>query len=371
MRDIAPSNHNGSIRIRFSVSGQRFSFHPLPGGDWENKRHKKICEAIATEISNDVLAGNFDPTLTKYRHKPAGDAIIPVLIKKSVSWLDIWDGWVATLNLKASTKADHYQCVRRMIEKASNPRIEDIEWLKPVVLAASTFNRRLSMLRSATTWAMTSGKIATNPLVKFDSREATLDEEEKAESKKNPLNADESQRVITFFQQRHPVYSSFVEFLLYTGIRTGEAVGIRWQDIDLERRLISIKQTIGRERGGYTKVRKKPKTLQSARSLKMSDRVFELLVKVKSEKSDFSGLIFTSPRGCIIDHGNFRKVWKDSLENLRIPYRKPYATRHTLLSQALEAGLTIPQVAAIAGHKDGRMILQHYGRVINQPQLPE
>ena len=46
-------------------------------------------------------------------------------------------------------------------------------------------------------------------------------------------------------------------------------------------------------------------------------------------------------------------------------------TRHTLLSEALESGLTIPQVAAIAGHKDGRMILQHYGRVINQVQLPD
>ena len=100
----------------------------------------------------------------------------------------------------------------------------------------------------------------------------------------------------------------------------------------------------------------------------MSDRVYDLLVKIKSEKSD---LIFTSPRGCIIDHGNFRKVWKESLRELGVPYRKPYATRHTLLSQALELGLTIPQVAAIAGHKDGRMILQHYGRVINQPQLPE
>lgn len=154
-------------------------------------------------------------------------------------------------------------------------------------------------------------------------------------------------------------------------LMAGNKLGIRWQDIDLERRLISIKQTIGRERGSYTKVRKKPKTLQSARSLKMSDRVFELVTRIKSEKLDFSGLIFTSPRGCIIDHGNFRKVWKKSLEDLEIPYRKPYATRHTLLSQALESGLTIPQVAAIAGHKDGRMILQHYGRVINQAQLPD
>ncbi len=371
MRDISPSKDKNSIRLRFTVESRRFSFHPLPGGRWDSKRDRQIVGAIASKIQNDLVAGSFDPTLKRYCHSLSSSPVGQASPSRQFYWLDIWDGWVATLNLKASTKADHYQCVRRMIEKAGNPRIEDTDWFDFVILAASTFNRRLSMLRSAATWAVTSSKIAVNPLVKFDSREATLDEEEKAESKKNPLNADESQRVILFFRQYHPTYSCFVEFLLYTGIRTGEAVGIRWQDIDLEQRLISIRQTIGRERGGYTKIRKKPKTLQSARSLKMSDRVFELLTKIEFRKSEKSDLIFTSPRGCIIDHGNFRKVWKDSLENLGISYRKPYATRHTLLSQALEAGMTIPQVAAIAGHKDGRMILQHYGRVINQPQLPE
>lgn len=372
MRDIFPSKDKSSIRLRFTVEHRRFSFHPLPGGRWDSKRDQQIVSAIASKIQNDLVAGNFDPTLERYLHKQALSPVGQVSPgRQLVFWLDVWDSWVGGLNLKEATKVDHYQCVRRMIEKSGSPQVQDTEWLKSVTLAASTFNRRLSMLRSAAAWAAKNGKIAVNPLTRFDSREATFEEEEKAESKKNPLNADEQMRVIAFFQQNHPTYSSFVEFLLYTGIRTGEAVGIRWQDIDIERGLIFIKQSISRERGSYTKVRKKPKTLQSARSLKMSDRVFELLEKIKSEKSDFSGLIFTSPRGFIIDHGNFRKVWKNSLENLGITYRKPYATRHTLLSQALEAGLTIPQVAAIAGHKDGRMILQHYGRVINTPQLPE
>lgn len=321
MRDISPSKDKNSIRWRFTVERRRFSFHPLPGGRWDSKGDRQIVNAIASKIQNDLIAGNFDPTLERYLHKQASDFVGHVSpARQQVLWLDIWNAWVATLSLKESTKTDPYQCVRRMIEKADNPQIEDTKWLKCVSLAASTFNRRLSMLRSAAAWAVVSEKIAINPLEKFDSREATFEEEERAESKKKPLNTSESQMVIAFFKQNRPTYSAFLEFLLYTGIRTGEAVGIRWQDIDLDRRLISIKQSIGRERGGYTKVRKKPKTLQSARSLKMSDRVFELLVGVESEKSDFSGLIFTSRRGCIIDHGNFRRVWKKSLEILRIPY---------------------------------------------------
>jgi integrase len=170
--------------------------------------------------------------------------------------------------------------------------------------------------------------------------------------------------------QWHPVYAPFVRFLLFSGVRTGEAVGLTWENIDLDKRLVHIRQSISRERGKYQKVKKNPKTRQSDRSLKMSVRVYGLLVSLVPESQ--SGLVFKSPKGKIIDHGNFRiQCWKPTLLALAIPYRKPYATRHTLLSQALEDGMTIPQVAQIAGHRDGKMILQHYGHVINQPQLPD
>lgn len=369
---IIPRKDKHAIILRFTVESVRFSFHPIPSGKWENKRDIKLAEAIATKIENDVAAGNFDPTLNRYRHKSTPENIsCQKPTNKNLTWLEIWNDWANSLNLKAHTKADHYQCVRRSIEKAGNPVINNVEWLESMAWAASTFNRRLSMLRSAVAYGMKCGKILIDPLAKMANRESTLEQEEITESKKQPLNNDEIAQIILSFEKSHPNYASFVEFLLYTGVRTGEAVGVRWKDIDLERRLISISQTITRERGAYKKTRKRPKTLQSVRCLKMSDRIYNTIIRIKPEKIDLDTLIFKSPKGFTIDHGNFRKVWKQTLEQLQIPYRKPYATRHTLLSHALEAGLTIPQVAGIAGHKDGRMILQHYGRVINQPQLPE
>lgn len=359
--------------MRFTVEGRRFSFHPLPKGKWENKKHRQICEAIATRINLDILSGNFDPTLTRYKHRalPAGVNVDVAVKKSAICWLEIWDGWVSTLNLKPQTKADHYHCVRRAIEKAGNPPVSEVEWLKNLDVAASTFNRRLSMLRSAVGHGVKIGKISADPLVKIAARETSLAEEEATEAKKQPLNDEEIRQIIEYFEKHHPTYAAFVQFMLFSGVRTGEAVGLRWKDVDLDKRIISISQTITRERGKYQKVRKRPKTRQSNRSLKMSDRIYEVLVKILPEKVDLEALIFKSPKGCIVDHGNFRRTWKQALEQLQISYRKPYATRHTLLSQALEKGFTIPQVAGIAGHKDGRMILQHYGRVINQPQLPE
>ncbi|MEG4007122.1 site-specific integrase [Microcoleus sp. Pol11C1] len=373
--EILPQQNRQGIIVRFSVGGDRFSFSPLKGGKWESKRDRDLVAAIGTKIVNDILAGAFDPTLEKYRHKFCNhNATEAKSIKTSkLRWLEIWDNFVASLKLSKATAADHYACVRAMIVKADNPYVSETDWLiERTDLAASTFNRRASMLQKCVTWAIEQKIIFKNPLAGVETRSQTWEEEEKTEAVKAPFNSAEVVKIIEYFYQKHPSYGPFVEFLLFSGVRTGEAVGLRWKDIDLEKRIVAIEQSVSRERGGYKKVAKRPKTLQSRRILKMSDRIYELFLKIgDSEKLD-NELVFKSAKGCEIDHGNFRcKYWKPGLEQLEIPYRKPYATRHTLLSKALESGSTIPQVAAIAGHKDGRMILQHYGRVINQVQLPD
>lgn len=371
--NINPSKDRKAIRLQFTVEGVRFSFSPLPGGKWENKRDRQLVSAIATKIENDILAGNFDSSLGRYRHgmsiaqTPLQTKIIP-----KVCWLTIWDAWVDSLNLSASTAADHYACVRSMIVNAKNPLISRIDWLESHNLAASTFNRRLSMLRSCFLWAVEEGLIkpADNPLKKVRSRAATEDERQRSDNKKAPLSDAEIEKILNYVDQVYATYAPFVRFLLFSGVRTGEAVGLTWENIDLEKRLVFVKQSVSRERGKYQKICKSPKTKESVRTLKMSDRIFTLFDSIITENA--CGLIFKSPRGQIIDHGNFRaQCWKPTLLVLEIPYRKPYATRHTLLSQALESGLSVPQVAQIAGHRDGKMILQNYGHVINQSQLPE
>jgi integrase len=370
--NIIPSKDRKAIRLQFTVEGIRFSFSPLPGGKWENKYDRQLVAAIATKIENDIRSGHFDPSLESYRHKVAAIAQSPLRAKcNDFSWLEIWDDWVNSLNLRPQTKADHYQYVRRSIEKAGNPPITDAEWVENLKLAASTFNRRLSMLRSCLQWAAGEGLISDrNPLKKVKSRTATDEERQRSDDKKSPLSEVEIDKILEYVDRYHPTYAPFVRFLLFSGVRAGEAVGLMWENIDLDKRLIHIKQVITRERGKYKKTRKQPKTRGSIRILKMSERIYNLLVSIRSELA--TGLVFKSPKGAIIDHGNFRnQCWKPTLLALEIPYRKPYATRHTLLSQALESGFSVPQVAQIAGHSDGRMIVTHYGHVINQPQLPD
>lgn len=366
--NIKPSKDRQGIRLQFTIEGVPFSFAPLKNGKWENKRDRQLVAAIATRIENDALAGCFDSSLQKYRHHCAEYPLLPPEGNRSPRWLDIWDKWVCSLDLPISTAADHYACVRAMLVKAKNPSLDRIEWLQFNELAASTFNRRLSMLRSCLRWAVGEDLMKGDPLKGIRSRKS--EQGRLADDKKAPFSDLEIQRIFSHLDRFYPTYAPFVRFLLFSGTRTGEAVGLTWENVDLENRLIFVNQSISRKRGGYEKIRKSPKNRDSIRTLRMSSRIFDVLNSMAADNA--CGLIFKSPKGQIIDHGNFRtQCWKPTLLALDIPYRKPYATRHTLLSQALESGLSVPQVAEIAGHRDGKMILQHYARVINKPQLPE
>jgi integrase len=371
--NIVLAKSRKGIRLRFTVETVRYEFQPLPGGKWESKRDRQLVTAIAIRIENDILANNFDSTLKKYRHgQSEGVAVVTQSAPRSkeTHWLELWDKWVLSLELPESTAADHYACTRAMILKAGNPAIDVIEWLVNSKLAASTFNRRLSMLRSCLRWAEGEELASENPLKKLKSRCVSTEERQQADRKKAPLSDLEISRILDHVDRQYPSYGAFLRFMLFSGVRTGEAVGLTWENVDLNKRVIYVKETITRARGKYKKIKKCPKTRDSIRTLKMSERIYDLLVSILPDKP--FGLIFASPKGQIIDHGNFRsKCWKPTLLALEIPYRKPYATRHTLLSEALESGLSVPQVAQIAGHSDGRMIILHYGHVINQPQLPE
>jgi integrase len=104
----------------------------------------------------------------------------------------------------------------------------------------------------------------------------------------------------------------------------------------------------------------------------MNAELRALLLSIQpSPKPLPDALVFTTVSGCIIDSGNFWSLWKKIVTNSGVPYRKPHAIRHTLLSHAVEQGIPLTGVAYLAGHANTRMVIQTYGHMVNRPRLPE
>jgi integrase len=284
--------------------------------------------------------------------------------EKNPPLLEIWDAWVADLDLSSQTKADHYQTLRRQIVKAS-PLTSETSWLTCLEFAPATFNKKFGYLRACCDWAKSEGLVGVNPWLKVKPRKGT---------KKivKPFSSDEATRIIAGFEKSYPAWVSFTKFLFLSGCRLSEAIGLQWKHVDFQRGEICICESLAQRKdgNGYERQRKPTKT-GSVRFLKINAELARLFEQVSPASRNSEDLIFKNPTGTShIDSNNFRDRWKKVLSAANIPYRRPHIIRHNFASHAIEQGIPLTGVAYLLGHSDTRMVAQTYGHLINRPSLP-
>ncbi|GIQ76222.1 integrase [Bradyrhizobium sp. RD5-C2] len=132
---------------------------------------------------------------------------------------------------------------------------------------------------------------------------------------------------------RTPLIASIIRFALATGMRRGEIASMRWHDVDVKRRRLTIPRT----KNGH------------ARTIPLSNAAIWTLPK----RSKPDNLVFTMTGNAI--HLAFgRAVHRAKIDGLRF-----HDLRHEAISRFFEQGLTIPEVAMISGHRDATMLLRY------------
>lgn len=190
-------------------------------------------------------------------------------------------------------------------------------------------------------------------------------------------------------------YSLFV-VLLGTGMRIGECVGLRWADVDLNKRSISVNHAVtyyarnGKSCFGISK----PKTEAGIRVIPMMDEVKEALVAEYEmqrengfcayELDGMSGFIFSNRNGSlhtphcinsaikrISESYNANEIIdakREHREPVIIPHFSAHHLRHTFCSRLCEADVNVKVVQQIMGHKNIETTLDIYTEVSYQKQ---
>jgi integrase len=153
---------------------------------------------------------------------------------------------------------------------------------------------------------------------------------------------------------------NLIATLFMTGVRTGELIGLKWSDIDFDKREISIKRTIGRGIEGT------PKTLSSTRAVPILNSLFSYLknqFEITGKRSSYVFLNINNSH--FFDSKNIRDgLWKRVLEVAGVTYRTIYHTRHTFCSINLQNGEDLIWISRILGHKNPRITLEKYSKYI-------
>jgi integrase len=161
--------------------------------------------------------------------------------------------------------------------------------------------------------------------------------------------------------------------LVTTGLRSGEAVGLKWEDVDLDEGSLTVRRSIQRQVGiGLVEV--PPKTKRSSRRVHLADGTVRKLREHRiRQKAEFlsSGrpwndhcFVFVNGVGGMLDTGNVWESFQRRLRRAGLPIVRVHDLRHTAASYLLGQGENIKVVQEMLGHSTVTTTIDIYGHTL-------
>ncbi|WP_422389909.1 tyrosine-type recombinase/integrase [Arthrobacter sp. N1] len=282
---------------------------------------------------------------------------------------DLLDAWMdAQVHLRASTAAAMRSDVRATILPYWGDRVladitkDDVQrWVAGMGKAARTVDTIHGRLNNFLSWCVDQQRITVNP-----ARGVNL-----------PRGAKREHQFLTVAQVRALAeaidgrYADLVWLLATTGMRMGEACELRWKDVDLRRRRLTVARAVvfvqGRPVVGPPKSGK-PRTIP----------LTTMAASVLAERRGTAGgdeLVFTTSRGMQVRANNFkRRHFDDAVarvngvpDGARVPAGLwVHDLRHTAASWAVQSGASVKSVQRMLGHATAAMTLDVYAGLFDQ-----
>jgi len=180
---------------------------------------------------------------------------------------------------------------------------------------------------------------------------------------------EEAETLLGLAREHEPTFAPLLHFLLATGARRGEALGLRWEDVDIERRRITIRRALTK---GHSVTPKSGKARVVAIPGGLAADLFDLFAERRRESlrrgwAEVPAPVFCSEVGTPLDERNVTRSWdrlrrraqKHGVRPLRL-----HDARHTFASLALAAGRSIRWVAEQLGHANPELTLRVYAHAL-------
>lgn len=351
------------LRLRWRYSGKRYA---LAIGLPATKVNRKVAQQKSTQIEMDIASGHFDLTLKAYKPHTHNQ---PTQIT-GVELFEGFRGYKAKV-LYARTLQKYNVLLRHLIrffadKPAHTIMLSDAEKFADELgkhgLTPVSHREYLALLKAEWIWGSKNELVEVNPWEELPGRIKVPPKQ-----MPKPFTRDEIGAIIQAFKtDRYGLpYADFVQFLFGTGCRISEVIGLRWKHLSENCSSVWIGESLSRG------VRKSTKT-NRARTVTLTPKLQTMLLARRPANPDPDGLVFPSPRGGAINNNNFRRrIWQPTLTRLEINYRKPYTTRPSLISHALDLGMNPVMVAQLTGHNVETLYQNYAGNVSSRPMLPE
>jgi len=157
-----------------------------------------------------------------------------------------------------------------------------------------------------------------------------------------------------------------------TGMRRGEAIGLRWSDVDLENGRLSVRRAL--IPSGRKVIVSEPKTIKGRRVIAIDPGTVEVLKAQAARQLDEqrewdeawveTGLVFTHESGEALDPESVSRYWRQAVKKAMLPTIRLHDLRHTHATLALQAGIHPKVVSERLGHATISITLDTYSHAI-------
>ena len=152
---------------------------------------------------------------------------------------------------------------------------------------------------------------------------------------------------------------------LATGLRRGELLGLKWEDIDLERGDLRVRRQVSRINGEV--VEAPLKTKNAYRTLPLAEDTVSVL-REQRRKVGNSPWVFPSPNGGPISPDSVLHMLHRVLKRAGLPKVRFHDLRHTFATLALQNGVDVKTVSGMLGHFSAGFTLDTYAHITSAAQ---
>jgi integrase len=337
-------NNEGSIRKR--ADGTWEARVSLPTGDRKSLYGKTRQEVAAklTAVMRDVQQG----------------LPVPTERQTLAAFLADWLASVVRGRVEPTTYTRYALDVRRITAALGRLKLSEVtpqriqaflNSLREQGLSASSVKHCRAVLRSALGQAETWNLIARNPAA---GKRVTSPRGERYEIE--ALSITQARAIMAAFVG-HP-FEALVHTALATGLRQGELLGLRWQDLDLDAGTLTVRVQLQRVDG--VRRLKEPKSDRSRRALPLPPSAVEALRQHRRRQLEArlsagatwqeTGHVFTTSVGTPFDNSNVIHRFHRQLAKAGLPRMRFHDLRHGAASVLLQSGLSLREIMEILGH---------------------
>ena len=198
----------------------------------------------------------------------------------------------------------------------------------------------------------------------------------KPSQKKEALTIDIQKKFIEYAKGQS--YENQFRFILQTGLRTGELVGLKWEDIDFSKKAIRIQRSmeyrysVGEWRIG------EPKSKAGYRTIPLTDETIRILTEqkeknknIKKIQEEWSDFIFLSRKGEPVKNSAYDTALFKICDKAKINRFSMHVLRHTFATRCIEGGMMPKTLQKILGHSNIGITMNLYVHITEDEKQKE